>query len=253
MTGRKIEIPVNRGEAMTQQLNGWHLPAKDGYFSRFVEGAPRKQNGFNREHLELALKEVKAFDIAIDVGAHVGFWTLDLAERFGEVYAFEPAPDCYECLVLNMAGRKNVLCLNAAVGPHPGVVSIHEDEDRPGNTGARFVREDPAGVTPMIALDDLELKGCDLLKIDVEGFEPGVLRGANAIIRAYRPVIIMETDKRFAGRYGFGKGKAATDALELGYREVEYKERDPRRGRNGRMINAIRPDRIFVPEEWPIV
>ncbi len=231
-----------------KQINGWHLPSKDGYFTRFVEGAAKKENGFQREHLALAMAHVKDFDIAIDVGAHVGFWTLDLAARFSEVYAFEPAPDTFECLIKNATGHDNVHCFNSAVGPYQGVCTVMDDPEpkRKGNTGARFVVAD-AGHTQMIALDDFGFRGCDLLKIDVEGFEPGVLRGALALIRAYRPIIIMETDKRFAGRYGFTKRAAVDFVLGLGYEEDEHLEPDNRPCKAGKFINAIRPDRIFIP------
>ena len=233
-----------------KQLNGWHLPSKDGYFTRFVEGAPKKENGFQREHLQLALAKVRDFDFAIDVGAHVGFWTLDMATRFDNVLAFEPCPDTFECLLKNMAQYPNVICAPVAVGDHAGQCAMLDDPDRtaigkPHNTGARFVNPKGTG-TEMIALDDLGLKGCDLLKIDVEGFEPAVLAGAKALIQAYRPVIIMETDKRFAHRFGFAKAAARMAVIRLGYQEVEYLEPDPRTP--GRLVNAIRPDRIFVPE-----
>lgn len=228
-----------------KQVNGWHLPAKDGYFSRFVEGGPRKRNGFQRQHLELAFTHVREWDVAIDVGAHVGFWTVDMAARFDHVFAFEPAADTYECLVKNTQGLANVTCFNAAVGPFDGICEITEDPLRKGNTGARYIVAGQ-GKSHMIALDDLIFAGCDLLKIDVEGFEPGVLRGARALIQAYKPVVILETDKNFRHRFGFAKHQAESDMLELGYSEVKYLELDKRQP--DRQINAIRPDRIFVPD-----
>ena len=146
-----------------KQINGWHLPGKDDYFPRFVEGTARKQNGFQREHLQLAFAKVRAWDIAIDVGAHVGFWTLDMAARFDMVLAFEPSPDTYECLVKNMAEFPNVICAQAAVGDRTGECAMLDDPERmaigkPTNTGARFVDPNGSG-TRMLRLDDLEHDG----------------------------------------------------------------------------------------------
>jgi FkbM family methyltransferase len=224
-----------------KHVNGWHLPSKDGYFTRFVEGDDFKNDGFQRAHLELAMRHVVDFDVAIDVGAHVGFWSVDMAKRFAQVFAFEPAPDTYECLIKNTEQHKNVICANVAIGAESGSCLVAEDTKRNGNTGARFVLPGP-GEGRMIALDDLNFIGCDLLKIDVEGFEWAVLRGARALIKAYKPVVIMETDKTFPGRYALPS--AIMQLLELGYKEDRHLEP----GVGGRQKNAIRPDRIFIPE-----
>jgi len=100
------------------------------------------------------------------------------------------------------------------------------------NTGSRYVEVDnSSGSVTMLALDDMDLPGCDLLKIDVEGFELSVLKGAKNLIRKYRPTIIMETEKkRFARRFGWRWDDAMRLLFMQGYREVERQ----------------RPDRVFT-------
>ena len=84
----------------------------------------------------------------------------------------------------------------------------------------------------MIALDDLEWAACDLLKIDVEGFESEVLKGCVGLIEQYRPVVIMETDKPFAQeRYSIPNHQAEQFLLRRGYKVAAKK----------------RPDTVFVP------
>jgi FkbM family methyltransferase len=220
-----------------QSKNGWWLPSKDTYFSRFVEGnaAPqRKKNGFQREHLEVALSHVKNFGTAIDVGAHVGFWCWDMGNQFKTVYAFEPAPDCYECLVKNVEEQPHVITANVAVGDRDGECELIDDPKRIQklgvNTGARYVRPSGTG-TKMIALDSLRIEACDFLKIDVEGFEYQVLQGARKLIKRYKPVVSMETDKRFSGpRFGIPNTMQHEFMLEHGY---VVKER-------------MRPDTVYV-------
>lgn len=218
------------------EVNGWYLPGNDKYFVPFCEGELPKQNGFQREHLLAAFEWVHNWDVAIDVGAYVGFWTLDMAKRFEQVFAFEPARDSFECLCKNMADMPNVATAQAAVGEHSGRCNIiHPEPSKTGkmaNTGSRYV--DLAGKdVAMLALDDLKFAGCGLLKIDVEGFEPMVLRGAQRLIRRFRPVVIMETDKQeFRSRWGLIKHAAHMLLLQYGYKEVAH----------------MRPDRIYVPD-----
>lgn len=226
------------------EINGWHLPRGDGYFPKFIEGGPPKQNGFQREHLLKAFAYVKNWNVAIDVGAHVGFWTLDMAHRFDQVFAFEPSPDSFECLCKNMEEFPNVATARAAVGERSGECAMIDDPIRMANgknvnTGSRYIDQNGKGVT-MLSLDDLRFEGCGLLKIDVEGYEPAVVLGAQKLIKRFRPVIIMETDKKFGHRFGFKKFAAELSVLNMGYVEAKYHEPDGR--------NALRPDRIFVPD-----
>jgi FkbM family methyltransferase len=214
------------------QIGGWYLPKGDTYFPKFCEGPAPKRNGFQREHLLAAFEYVRAWDVAIDVGAHVGFWARDMAQRFGKVYAFEPAEDCYECLNKNLADLVNVQAYKAAVGATAGSCTMQDDEKRLGNTGSRFVAPHCDGETPMVTLDELGFLACDFLKVDVEGYEHCVLVGASKLIRRHRPVIIMECDKHFSmKRYGVPDDSAEQWLLGKGYRVAEH----------------IRPDKVFVP------
>lgn len=216
-----------------KQVSGWWLPPKDGYFDRFIESCEGvKKNCFQREHLLEAFKHVKNWNVAIDVGAHVGFWARDMAEKFERVYCFEPAKDTFLCLEKNMAEFSNVTISNIAIGDSEGMCTVHDDEARAGNSGARFVKPS-SGDTQMANLDCMAFDACDLLKIDVEGFELMVLHGAEKLIAKHKPVVIMETDKKFARhRYGWKNTDAEQFLLSLGYKCVKH----------------MRPDRIFVPQ-----
>ena len=216
--------------------SGWWLPGKDTYFARFLEGDGGKKNGFQREHLYEALKYVENFGTAVDIGAHVGFWAWDMGHRFKHVHCFEPAPDCYECLVKNLEEYPNAITYNVAVGDRDGECELIDDPRRiqkaGANTGARYVNPTGRG-TKMIKIDDLNLEACDFLKVDVEGFEYQVLLGARRTIARFRPVIIMETSKRFASRFGVSN-HAAVNFLKDKKRDYELKV-------------IMRPDSVYVP------
>src|SRR3990167_2196575 len=198
-----------------KELNGWWLPDDDNYFGAFTE------NGFQLDHLREAFKHVRQWRVAVDCGAHCGFWTKEMAERFDRVFAFEAAPDTYRCLEKNISGYSNVKMFNHAVGARAASCRIMEDDKRKGNSGSRYIK---AGLDiPIVALDEMNIETCDLLKIDVEGYEFAVIEGARKLIEKHRPVIIMETDKKFAKvRYGMDDDAAEKSLIDLGYREVAH-------------------------------
>ena len=191
----------------------WALPATDTYFRQHMTG-----KGFQVEHLERALTHVTRFRTAIDGGAHIGTWSCAMAERFDRVIAFEPAPDTWACLVRNIADHDNIEAMNYALGNAAKMVSVGDDASRPGNTGARFVRE--GNSVPMVRIDDMALADVDLLKLDVEGHEYFALQGATETIARCRPVVIIE-EKDFGGRFGIDKTAAGHFLRQLGMREID--------------------------------
>jgi FkbM family methyltransferase len=231
-------MPADSPGQVTLSPSGWWLPKEDTYFKRFLpqfqEGLPPKKNGFMREHLLEAFKYVRKWDVAVDVGSHVGFWAYDMALRFKTVWCFEPAKHTYECLARNLAEFNNVIAYNVAVGAAGGRATMHNDNQRPGNTGSAYVQPDKYGDVGMIALDEAGISKCDFLKIDVEGYELYALKGAAELIASNRPVISMEcTDRKFRGRYSIEEGSAERWLIKHGYREAA----------------AMRPDKVFVPYE----
>lgn len=214
-----------------REVNGWWLPDNCSYFDSFLKVSDYKRNGFQREHLDAALGFVTKWDYAIDVGAHVGFWASDMVRKFGTVYCLEPSPDTFACLAKNMAEFNNAHLMNIAVGDKPGFCKMTRDENRAKNSGSDYVRPIKEGVIRMCSIDSLNLPGCDFLKIDVEGFELAVLRGAKQLIRDHWPVISMECDKKFASRrYGWPNHEAEAFLIKRGYERVFH----------------MKPDKVFV-------
>jgi FkbM family methyltransferase len=140
---------------------------------------------------------------AVDVGAHVGNHTLYLAHVLGlRTISFEPNPQNFALLATNVhANGLDDICTlhNLAVGAAPGRVRTLDAGD--DNTGMATVEADPAGSVAMARLDDTVLAAprLDVIKIDVEGWELEVLRGADAVLRERRPLLYIEI---LAPRFG---------------------------------------------------
>lgn len=157
---------------------------------------------FSEGEVEMFRHLVRPGDVVLDVGANVGAHTLFLARRVGpggRVVAFEPQRVVFQTLCANVALNSvtNVWCHPAAAGAVAGEVAVPPvDYARPGNFGGVSVGGAAGERVPVVALDGLDLPRCRLIKVDVEGAEEGVLRGAAGLIARDRPVLYVENDRR---------------------------------------------------------
>jgi len=119
----------------------------------------------------------------------------------GKVYAFEPQNRVFSLLAANMAlnGIDHVECIRAALGALDGEVMIGDlPADRPANYGGASLKDLKGTVrTPVYALDSFlgDVPHVELIKIDVEGMELDVLKGARELIAKHRPAIYAENNQ----------------------------------------------------------
>lgn len=134
--------------------------------------------------------------VVFDVGANEGNWLTAVLRMVpnAQVHAFEPQP----ALAEKIRDRANGISVtNAAVGEHPGTLKLYDYAQHPGSSHASLLPGVIDGVhrgtprsteVPVIRLDDYcherSIEAIDLLKIDVEGFELPVLRGAQRLIES---------------------------------------------------------------------
>jgi len=145
---------------------------------------------------------IRPGDIAIDAGANIGSHTVYLAQALGplgRVYAFEPQRIVFQTLCANVALNSitNAFCYHAALGSQRGTVNVPAlDYSRSNNFGGLSLDVNMAGETvEVVTLDSFQLPSCRLLKIDVEGMELNVLKGAVELIDKYKPCLYVENDR----------------------------------------------------------
>lgn len=136
---------------------------------------------------------LRSGDVAIDIGAHVGWYTMVFANRVGEtgrVIAFEPAPENFSLLKMNVElnDKTNVRLENVALGDRSGEVVLRRDGDNFGDHYVRFGQANESGkgvAVRCVTLDELALpQRIRLIKLDCQGSEPAILAGAtNALGR----------------------------------------------------------------------
>jgi FkbM family methyltransferase len=185
------------------------LPDSETHLLR-QKGHKRFWEGYQRDRVELACRHVKVFDTAVDIGAHVGLITRELAQRFKQVFAFEPDPEAFACLEANTKHLAHVCRFNCALGKQDGEIGLAASE--PGNTGNRQVQPGRSGAK-LRRLDGFDLPSLDLVKIDVQGYEFQVLQGAKGYIHTFAPVLIVEQEPPAKLAERFSKPGAADRAL----------------------------------------
>jgi FkbM family methyltransferase len=144
--------------------------------------------------------------VVLDVGANIGVATMAMATALhgpARFLAVEPSPRNLAHLRRNLAANgfeQRAEVIAAAAGAEPGSLSFHESEFGAGShlvSGHHLAGDAmPAVQVPVETLDHIVsargLERLDLIKIDVEGFEPDVLAGGAGAIERFRPAIYME-------------------------------------------------------------
>ena len=136
-------------------------------------------------HWVLASGLIKDFRIAVDGGANVGEWSGILAQRFQTVHAFEPGE-------MFQATAPNIVRHKCALLDRRCRVTLN----RKGNDRGWFVTLDERGEIYATTIDELALKSCGLIKLDLEGADGLALMGAAETIDRHAPVVMVELGKQ---------------------------------------------------------
>ena len=132
----------------------------------------------------------------VDIGANTGNHTLFFARilKAKTVILIEPNPDAIGFLKAMIAENRldnvDVSCLGTAIGAATGRAGIATG--RRGHLGTARLRADAGGAIEVRPLGEMITQKVDLLKIDVEDMEEDVLKGAEALIRRDRPLLMLE-------------------------------------------------------------
>ncbi len=162
-------------------------------------------------------------DVGANVGNHSVFFGHYLKDKPGfSLDSIEPEASAHQFLSENLAKNvdlQKVTIHNLAVGAASGSVELNNGS--PNNLGAakvtRSSEDDGLGI-PMRALDDVISpdKKVSIIKMDIEGFEPGALKGARRILSDHSPILYIEADTE-------GKKQLIDDVIHpLGYRSDAF-------------------------------
>jgi FkbM family methyltransferase len=204
--------------------------------SDHVIGLPIVRDQYERDEIALVRRLLKPGDIAVDVGAHIGFFTIEMADIVGpggRVFAFEPFDSNAALLERSIAENRfeeRVVFERAAVGAKSGSATLTFPAETLNSGGAYLLR---AGAAPLagnlerkvalVALDEFKLPHpIRFIKMDVEGAEPQVLEGATRLLQTDQPVLLTEVHPAQLAR---ASGATPDDFLTL-IRRLGYRVED---------------------------
>ena len=244
----RLPAPVTlrlRGERNIRRVLGLHAPA-----DLIIGLVPRGRN-------------------AVDVGANRGIYTYWIAKRAATVDAFEPQPALAK--YIRSAHLRNVRVHETALSDHAGIAKLLVPDDdglariASSDTGdaVSAAAESELGVRTELGvqtrtLDSFNLVDVGFLKIDAEGHELAVLRGAHETITTSRPIVFVESEARHArgapasvvdllrDRYGYGRA-----AFVCRWKLVDIERFDLQRDQVALLPNFMNPAYVSNFVFWP--
>jgi FkbM family methyltransferase len=204
-------------------------------------------------HLESIIERTGRQElVAIDAGSYCGFHSIHMARHFGQVYAFEPQMKMFQILCANILINEmgNIKAFNNALYDRECYMALAPDSmqeipvpriggtvdyDRVRNAAAlafAAVDEKSADSIRGLTIDSLSLENVGLIKIDTQGSELFVLKGATETIMRSRPVIVLEYEVELSRAHGWDFAQCEEFFAGLDYdlnvlaTQVEGKQRD---------------------------
>ena len=181
---------------------------KDQIFNFFISGENvgldvflTSGEFFEEEELAYSLSLLPKNPVIIDIGANAGTHSVYWAKMAGavKIFPFEPNPMMLPALMVNakLNGADSIIFdhLGYAVGAKKGLVTLQNHDEYLGAVVSQF-KSDPKGKTPCVALDSIFKDKVDFIKIDVEGAEEDVIKGAKKLLTAHKPILMIEINNK---------------------------------------------------------
>jgi len=174
---------------------------------KYLYRAYRFRYKLDTNEINYLTQQLKAGDIAVDIGAHKGgylYWMHKSVKKKGAVYAFEPQVKLYSYLKTRYDNTANVTVENMGLSNTPGEVSFYIPKTAKGDSpGARIDHQEEEtydqATIQTTTLDQYFLERDifpNLLKIDVEGHEKQVIEGGLKLLKTTRPKLLIECENR---------------------------------------------------------
>ncbi len=187
---------ITLGKGVKININGFKLRFPTRYYRSFPADYEKDNYKFLRDNC-------KKNNVVIDVGAHIGLFsvcTASLTGNQGKIYAFEPTPSTFDLMQLTIKLNhleETIFPVKAAVADKKGKTKFYMGSGvgDVANSLVNYNDNKHLGYdVDLISLDEFVVEKkihVDFIKIDAEGAELSVLKGAKEILKSHRPVCIL--------------------------------------------------------------
>jgi len=205
----KLLTPKPKGPTLVQTRHGFDIICMDPINDRGVERQLYLYGTYEAGTLSIMEKCLRKGDIFIDVGANIGLMSIfasQIVGSNGKIYSFEPEPETFAILKKNIEINKieNIYIYNFALGDKKSKAFIYTNPYA-GRGSASLIKpvdqkDSKKYEVSIETLDDFisthDIKKVRMLKIDVEGWELNVLKGADRLLKSSQaPIISIEYSK----------------------------------------------------------
>jgi len=201
------------------ELNDLWWPRYDHTTWDMLHRHPVEQAFFNE-----LLSHIPKHNVMVQAGGNCGQYVRQYANMFDTVYTFEPDWLNFMCLTLNCPD--NVIKVQACLGNEKKFINLDSHHGDHGNESGGIHVGVNSGSIPTAVIDDLNLPACDLIQLDVEGYEYFSLLGAKQTIEKYHPLIVVEWYEPWARRYGIDIDMFQKFFDDLGYQKIMSQDSD---------------------------
>ncbi len=192
------------------------------------------QNGkWEPYETEIFKKSIKKGDTVVDIGAHIGYYTIIAAKIVGpkgRVYAFEPNPNNFKLLSKTIATNQysNVILVKKAVSDKTGKIKLYINTQNTGDHRVFNSHDDRKSITiETVKLDDFFSKNekIDLIKMDIQGSEHNTLKGGRKLLTTNKNISIITELEPELLKLNNTSAKKFLDLLgKLGFRFYDINE-----------------------------
>jgi FkbM family methyltransferase len=183
---------------------------------------------YERDETQFVLSIIKSKDSVLDVGGHIGWYSINIGKKFPEatVYCFEPMKETFDFLERNMKHNNvnNVLLYNFGLYNENrsidfyyfrGGSALSSPVDLLG-TGAKKITVKVKTLDSFAEEVDIKTE-ITFIKIDVEGCEFAVLKGGESVIRGHKPIIMIELVELWAKKFNYSVNDVREFLEGIGY------------------------------------
>lgn len=203
----------------TEIRDGWVWPIEDISCWKYMISHP--------DLPQLISSHVNDRQVCVQAGGNMGYYVKQYANLFDNVYTFEPEPINFFCLNQNVQ-EENVFKYQACIGYDRNLVNL---KIKVLNRGKNHING--VGKIPTLRIDDLNLTICNLIHLDIEGFEFFALKGAVDTISRCKPVVVLEFFNKCATRYNYTLDDVENLMSSLGYV----------------LLKTYEEERVYVPKK----